>query len=102
MNSTHVHVGENTFEAVPTFHYLSGVIGESGGCVDATSASLTAVWKGFGQLLSIITNHGISLRNWDKIFSSRIRKNLPYGCETWTAPSKTLGCLTSADNGMVC
>ena len=42
LNSTQVHVGEDTFEAVRTFQYLGDVTGESGGCVDATSAKITA------------------------------------------------------------
>ena len=37
LNFTQVHDGEDTFEAVSTFQYLGDVIGESGGCVDATS-----------------------------------------------------------------
>ena len=82
LNSTQVHVGEDTFEAVPTFQYVGDVIGESCGCVDATCARITAAWKSFRQLLPIITNRGISLRNRGNIFSSCIRKSLLYGCET--------------------
>ena len=73
------------------------MIGESGGCVDATSGRITVAWNGFRQLLPIITNRGISLENRGNIFSSCIRKILLYGCETWPASSET-----SADNGMVC
>ena len=80
-NSTQVHIGEDTFEAVSTFRYLGDVIGESSGCVDATSARITAAWNGFRQLLPIITNHGISLGNRGNIFSSCIRKILLDGCE---------------------
>ena len=36
LNFTQMHAGEDTFEAVPTFQYLGDVIGESGGCIDAT------------------------------------------------------------------
>ena len=101
MNSTQVHIGEDTFEAVSTFRYLGDVIGESGGCVDATGAGITAAWNGFRQLLPIITNRGIWLGNRGNIFSSCIRKILLYGCETWPASSETTRRLTSADNGMV-
>ena len=38
LNSTQVHVGEGTCDAVPTFQNLGDVIGESGDCIDATSA----------------------------------------------------------------
>ena len=80
LNSTQVNVGENTFEAVPTFQYLGGdIIGESGGCKDAPSTHITAAWKGFMQLLPIMTNRGISLRNQGNIFSYCIRKSLLYG-----------------------
>ena len=89
LNSTQVHIGEDTFEAVSTFRYLGDVIGESGGCVEATSARITAAWNGFRELLPIITNRGI------------IRNILLYGCETWPASSETTRRLTSADNGMV-
>ena len=77
LNFTQVQVGEDTFEAVLTFQYLGDVIGESGSCVDATTA-----WKSFRQLLPIIINRGISLKNWGNIFSSCIRKSLLYGCKT--------------------
>ena len=77
------------------------MIGELGGCVDATSTHITAAWKGFRQLLPIITTCGISQRNWGKIFSFCIRKSLRYSYETWPASSEIIHCLTSADNGMV-
>ena len=102
LNSTQVHVSEDKFQAVPTFQYLGDVIGESGGCVDTTSAPITAAWKGFNQLLSIINNHGMLLRNQGNIFSSCIRKNLLYDCKTWSASSKKKHCLTFAKNGIVC
>ena len=63
LNSSQVHVGEDALKALPTFQYLGDLIGESGGCVDATSTQITAAWKGFKKLLPIIINHGISLRN---------------------------------------
>lgn len=42
LNFTDVHIGEDMFEAVSTFRYLGNVIGESCGCIDATSAHITA------------------------------------------------------------
>ena len=101
MNSTQVHVGEDIFKAVLTFQYLGEVIGESSGCVDATVARITAAWKDFRQLLPIINNRGISLRNRGNIFSSCIRNILLYGRETWPGSNKTIRRLTSADNGTV-
>ena len=84
LNSTQVHVGEDTFEAVSTFQYLGDVLGELGGCVDATSTCINL------------------LRNWGNFFTSCIRKSLPYGCETWSTSNETIRRLISADNGMVC
>ena len=101
LNFIQVHVGEDTFKAVLTFQYLGDVIGESVGYVDATSTCIPATWKGFRQLLPIIANCGISLRNRCNIFSSCIRKSLLYGCQTWPASSETIRHLTSAENGMV-
>ena len=75
VNSTQIHVGKGIFAVVPTFQYLGNVIGELGGCVDATSTGITAAWKGFRQLLSNITNCVILLRNRGNIFSSCIRKS---------------------------
>ena len=77
-NFTQAQVGKDTFEAAPTFKYLGEVIGESGDCVDATSARIATAWKSFRQLLPIITNRGISLTNLGNIFSSCIRKSLLY------------------------
>ena len=59
LNVTQVHVSEDAFQVVPTFRYLGDVIGESRGCVDATSTHITAGWNLFRQLLLIITNSGI-------------------------------------------
>ena len=78
------------------------MIGESSGCVDATSARIITAWKGFRQLLPIIINCGISLRNQGNIFSSYIRKTLLCGCETWSSSRETIRRLTSSNNGMVC
>ena len=44
MNSTQVHNGEDT---ISFFQYLGDMIGESGGCVDATNARITAAWSDF-------------------------------------------------------
>ena len=67
----------------------------------ACTSHITAAWNRFRQLLPIITNHGILLRNWGNIFSSCIRKSLLYGCKTRAASNQTICLLTSADNGMV-
>ena len=53
LNFIQVHVGEDTFEAVPTFQYLGDVIGESGGCVDATSTHHCSM----GRFSATISNH---------------------------------------------
>ena len=73
------------------FQYFGDMIGESGGCVHATSARTTVAWKGFRQHL-----------NRGNIFSPCIRKSFVYGCEIWPASSETIRRLTSSDNGMVC
>ena len=102
LNSTQMHVGEDTVKAVPAFQYLCAVNGQFGGCVDATSACITAAWKGVRQLVPIITSQGILQRNQGNIFSSCIKKSLLYGCKTWPASSETVWRLISADSVMVC
>ena len=62
---------------------------------------LAHAWKSSRQLLPIITNRGISLKNLGSNFSSCIRKSWLYGWETWPACSEILHRLTSAENGMV-
>ena len=88
LDSIQVNVSEDKHNAALTFQYLGDVIGELDGCADATSTHITAASKAFRQLLPIITNCGISQRNWGNIFSSRIRKSSLYGCQTWPASSK--------------
>ena len=95
VNYTQIHFGEGIFEVVPTFQYLGSVIGELGGCVNATSKGITAAWKGCRQLLPNTTNCVISLRNWSNIFSSCIRKSQLYGCKTCSPSSKIIRRLTS-------
>ena len=91
-----MHVDEDTFEAVPTFQYLGDVLENFGMQLAHASLQRGKVLGNYCQSLPIV-----ALRNWGNIFSSCISKSLLYGCETWPASSKTIRCLTSADNGMV-
>ena len=63
--------------------------------------TLTNNQRSSRQILPIITNRGILLRNLVNISSFCIRKSLLYGYKSWPATSKTIHCLTSVDNGMV-
>ena len=61
LTSTQVHVGEDTIQAATTFWYLADVIGESGGCVDASSARITTASNGFAWNYSTEGNYFQSL-----------------------------------------
>ena len=100
-NSTQRHVGKDISKAVPTFQYFADVNGELGGCADATNAHITAVWKTSRQLLPIITNRVMSLRNWASIFSFCMAQCLLYGWEKWSEFNETILPLSFADNDMV-
>ena len=100
-NSTQRHVGKDTSKAVPTFQYFADVNGELGDCADATNAHITAVWKTSRQLLPIITNRVMSLRNWASIFSFCMAQCLLYGWEKWSEFNETILPLSFADNDMV-
>ena len=101
LNSTQVHVGENTFQDVLTFQYLGDMIGELDGCVDATIIHITAAWKGFRQLLPIITNYGILLRN-QLISSAPVLEAVCYMVAKHGQHLAKQCNLTFAYNGMVC
>ena len=68
---------------MPTLQYFGDVIEELDGCLDATSGCITAAWKGFSQLLTIITNRDILLRN----------------CGTSSAPVLEISCCMVAKHG---
>ncbi|CAH1270813.1 Hypp4454 [Branchiostoma lanceolatum] len=98
---TQVTVGEENLKVVPTFCYLGDMISQAGGCSDAVTARIKSAWKSFHELLPILTNRYIPLRNRGHVFNSCIRSVLLYASETWAVASEDIKRLDRSDNAMV-
>ena len=77
-----VVIGNDKFEVVDSFGYLGDSIGQSGSCIEATTDRVTAAWKNFHALLSVLTNSGISLKVRGHAYNACIPSVLLYANET--------------------
>ena len=57
-------------------------MGQAGGCTDVVTACFGSAWKAFHELLTIITNKGISFAKHGEVFMACVRSVLLYGSET--------------------
>ena len=94
-------LGGQPLETVNTFCYLGDMIGQTGGCFDATSARVRSAWGKFRDLLPILNNRGIALKTRGHVYNAAVRSVLLYGSETWPLTSEDLSRLTRNDNSMV-
>ena len=77
-----VIMGNDKFEVVDSFGYLDDSIGQSGSCFEATTDRVTAAWKNFHSLFSVLTNSGISLKVRGHAYNACIPSVLLYASET--------------------
>ncbi|KAI8498339.1 hypothetical protein Bbelb_242830 [Branchiostoma belcheri] len=96
-----VTVGTENLKVVPTFCYLGDMISQSGGCSDAVTARIKSAWKSFHELLPILTNSYIPLRNRGHVFNSCVRSVLLYASETWPVTAEDMKRLARSDRAMV-
>ena len=55
-----------------------------GGASQAVSARIGSAWKMFKELSGVLVGkHGLSLKQWRKIYQCYVRPALLYRCETW-------------------
>ena len=54
-----ITIDGDEYETVSEFCYLSDVIGQGRGCIDAVTAHIRSAWKAFYELLPILANSGI-------------------------------------------
>ena len=87
---TCITIKRDEFEIFSEFCYLGDVIGQAGGCTDAVNAHTGSAWKAFHQLLTILTNKGISIVNHGRVFKACVRSVLLYGSETWPLSAEDL------------
>ena len=76
-------VNNEQLEVVQTFCYLGDMIGQAGGCNDATTARVKSAWKSFRELLPILTNSCIPFKMRGHIFNSCVRSVMLHASETW-------------------
>jgi hypothetical protein len=96
-----VSLGGQHLEVVDSFCYLGDVVGQAGGCYDATTARIRTAWGKFRDLLPIITNRGISLKTRGHLYNTAVRSVLLYGSETWPLTTEDTNRLIRNDNSMI-
>ena len=57
-----VDINGEQIEKVRSFCYLDDLIGQRGGCFDATTFRIRSAWKKFRELLLFLTCRGLSLK----------------------------------------
>ena len=78
-----VALGEDELDMVLMFCYLGDMLGNNGGCADATTTRVRSAWKKFRDLLPILSNPAISLKVRGHVFSAAVRGVLLHASETW-------------------
>ena len=94
-------IENDVFEKVASFRYIGDTVGQAGGCIDAVIERIKAGWGAFRELLPVLTNRSISLKNRGNMFRMCIRKILLYGSETWATTVEDMNRISAADNSMV-
>ena len=70
---TCITIDRDKFENLSEFCCLGNVIEQARSCIDTGTARIGSGWKGFHELLPILTNKGISLVNHGNVFKACVR-----------------------------
>ena len=96
-----ITIGSESLEVVKSFCYLGDTINQSGTCFDATTARVNKAWGSFRQLLPVLTNKSISLRQRGYVYRACVRSILLYASETWALKIEDLHRLERNENSMI-
>ena len=66
-----------------SFCYLGDTLNQSGNCFDSTTVRVSKAWNSFRELLPVLTNKNIYLRQRGYGYNSCVRSILLYASETW-------------------
>ena len=100
-NPDRIELEDENLEVVTSFCYLGDVIGERGGCYDATTARVRSAWKKFRELLPILTCRGISIRSRGHFYNSCVRSVLLHASETWPITTEDKARLSGWDHAII-
>ena len=67
-----VNIANDKFLVKSIFKYFGDAIGQCGGCSDAVSTRIVALWKAFRELLPVLTNRAIQTKLCGNVYSSLI------------------------------
>ena len=84
-DSEPVLINDEEIGKVSSFCYLGDLVGQRGGCFDATTTRIKSAWKKFRELLPILTCRGLFLKSRGYAFNACVRSVLLYVSETWAA-----------------
>ena len=97
----HVFLGSQKLDVVDSFVYLGDGISPCGGCVVSTIARTRAAWGKFRELLPLLTNQSIPLKDRGRVYSSCIRSVMLYGSECWALTTSDFQRLQRNERAMI-
>ena len=83
------------------FCYLGDMLGEGGGCEEASRIRVKCAWGKFRELAPFLTSKGASLKLRGKIYKACVQRVLVYGSETWTMKAADMLRLERTEKMMV-
>ena len=94
-------VNGGMLKEVEQFCYLGGVLDCEGVVKTAVRAIVTALWRRWQEIASLLVNHSIRLRTRGRVHEACVRSTLLYGAETWALTSRLMDILHRCDCRML-
>ena len=88
-------------EVVKSLYCLGDTLNQSGNCFDSTTVRVSKAWNSFRELLPVLTNKSISLRQRGYVYNSCVRSILLYASETWPLKIEDTYCLERNENTII-
>ena len=68
---------------VEQFSYFGDVLDSEAGVERPVRATVTAAWRRWQEIASLLVNHSIGLRTRRRVYEACVRSALLYGAKTW-------------------
>ena len=97
---THVTVGWENLEVVPSFCYLGDCLSSGGGCELIIITRCHVGWGKFNE--PILTSRSFPKTSRGRVYNSCVRSAMLHASETWAPTSSNLNHLQRNDRAMIC
>ena len=96
-----VEIDGGQIEVAKSFCYLGDLLGQRGGCYDATTARIRSAWKKFRELLPILSCRGLWLKARGHGYNACVHRFMLHGSGTWPATKEDVTRLERNDMMMI-